>query len=178
MALKSFRNPGLLPSILNVAVSTTPRLLSLTCARVPVACLHTTAAKMSLEDWKTQAPYKIHENDPNFHARYEGGCHCGRVKYQLSREKPLDAKYCHCTTCQKLHGTSFDDSVIGLPQLNRLQAPRSSGLRFSTKKISTSLKASTTSDGTTAPRRRPSTNYLAKSVAPTAVHQSWTRGGT
>lgn len=24
----------------------------------------------------------------------EGGCHCGRVKYQLNREKPLSAKYC------------------------------------------------------------------------------------
>jgi hypothetical protein len=22
----------------------------------------------------------------------------------LSREKPLAAKYCHCTTCQRLHG--------------------------------------------------------------------------
>ncbi len=36
----------------------------------------------------------------SFNALYEASCHCGRVKYQLSREKPLDAKYCHCTTCQ------------------------------------------------------------------------------
>ena len=57
-----------------------------------------------LNQWKFRAPYKIHENDPNFHVRYEGSCHCGKVRYQLSREKPLDAKYCHCTTCQKLHG--------------------------------------------------------------------------
>ena len=55
--------------------------------------------------WKFRAPYKVHENDPNFHVRYNGSCHCGRVKYQLSREKPLDAKFCHCTTCQKIHGT-------------------------------------------------------------------------
>lgn len=58
-----------------------------------------------LNQWKFRAPYKVHDNDPNFKARYEGSCHCGKVKYQLSREKPLDAKYCHCTTCQKIHGT-------------------------------------------------------------------------
>ena len=55
--------------------------------------------------WKFRAPYKVHDNDPNFHARYSASCHCGKIKYQLSREKPLDSKYCHCTTCQKLHGT-------------------------------------------------------------------------
>ena len=55
--------------------------------------------------WKFRAPYKVHDNDPNFHARYSASCHCGKIRYQLSREKPLDSKYCHCTTCQKLHGT-------------------------------------------------------------------------
>lgn len=58
-----------------------------------------------LNQWKFRAPYKVHGNDPNFKVRYEGSCHCGKIKYQLSREVPLDAKYCHCTTCQKIHGT-------------------------------------------------------------------------
>ena len=58
-----------------------------------------------LNQWKFRAPYKVHENDPNFYVRYQASCHCGKVKYQLSREKPLDSKFCHCTTCQKLHGT-------------------------------------------------------------------------
>ena len=57
--------------------------------------------------WKFRAPYKVHDNDPNFHARYEASCHCGKIRYQLSREKPLDSKFCHCTTCQKLHGTRY-----------------------------------------------------------------------
>lgn len=59
-----------------------------------------------LNEWKFRAPYKVHSKDDNgnFKALYEGSCHCGRVQYQLSREKPLDAKYCHCTTCQVLHG--------------------------------------------------------------------------
>lgn len=55
-------------------------------------------------EWKFKEPYKVHENDKNFKALYNGECHCGRVKYQLSREKPLNAKFCHCTTCQVLHG--------------------------------------------------------------------------
>ena len=57
-------------------------------------------------EWKSRPPYSVHENDPNFKVRYNGSCHCGKVQYQLSREKPLDAKYCHCTTCQKIHGMS------------------------------------------------------------------------
>jgi hypothetical protein len=55
------------------------------------------------EGWKTQLPYKIHEKQ-SFNALYDASCHCGRVTYQLSREKPLDAKFCHCKTCQRLHG--------------------------------------------------------------------------
>ncbi len=57
-----------------------------------------------LEEWKERPPYQIHRKDDDFHARYEGSCHCGRITFQISREKPLDAKYCHCTTCQVLHG--------------------------------------------------------------------------
>ena len=65
-----------------------------------------------LNQWKFRAPYKVHENDPNFHVRYHGSCHCGKIQYQLSREKPLDAKYCHCTTCQKIHGRVHLYSIV------------------------------------------------------------------
>jgi hypothetical protein len=61
-------------------------------------------------EWKFRAPYKIHKKEgdnDDFRALYEGSCHCGRVKYQLSREKPLEAKFCHCATCQVLHGMSM-----------------------------------------------------------------------
>ncbi|KAF7868312.1 hypothetical protein EAF04_004844 [Stromatinia cepivora] len=63
-------------------------------------------------DWKFRVPYKVHENDEGFKALYEGGCHCGRVKYQLGRERPLSAKFCHCTTCQVLHGAPFQWAAI------------------------------------------------------------------
>ncbi|CAG8961415.1 hypothetical protein HYFRA_00013363 [Hymenoscyphus fraxineus] len=63
-------------------------------------------------EWKFRAPYKVHENNEGFKAYYQGGCHCGRVKYQLGREKPLRSKYCHCTTCQVLHGAPFQWAAI------------------------------------------------------------------
>lgn len=59
-----------------------------------------------LDEWKHREPYRIHEDNENFPVKWEGSCHCGKVTYELSREKPLAAKYCHCTTCQRLHGVS------------------------------------------------------------------------
>lgn len=56
------------------------------------------------DEWKHREPYRIHESAEDFDVKWEGECHCGKVQYQLSRDKPLAAKYCHCTTCQRLHG--------------------------------------------------------------------------
>jgi len=62
-------------------------------------------------DWKFREPYKMHENG-NFNALYEGACHCGKVQYQLSREKPLASKFCHCSTCQVIHGAPMQWAAI------------------------------------------------------------------
>lgn len=59
-----------------------------------------------IDQWKHREPYRVHENTDDFDVKWEGQCHCGKVQYQLSRDKPLSAKYCHCTTCQRLHGVS------------------------------------------------------------------------
>lgn len=93
-----------------------------------------------LNEWKHRPPYKVHDNDPNFHARYNGSCHCGKVRYQLSREKPLDSKFCHCTTCQKIHGKHAWPP--GFTRLNAnlvSQVHPFNGLLSSTKRTSTSL---------------------------------------
>ena len=55
-------------------------------------------------EWQKRAPYLIHEPNEEFESKYDAECHCGKVKYQLSREQPLDSKLCHCTTCQTQHG--------------------------------------------------------------------------
>jgi hypothetical protein len=70
-----------------------------------------------VEDWQKRAPYKIHESNENFKARYEASCHCGKVQYQLSREEPLDSKLCHCTTCQTQHGMLSHISIPSRPLL-------------------------------------------------------------
>ena len=57
-----------------------------------------------MSEWKKRAPYRVHEPNEHFDVKYEANCHCGKVKYQLSREEPLDSKLCHCTTCQTQHG--------------------------------------------------------------------------
>ncbi|KIK57693.1 hypothetical protein GYMLUDRAFT_172107 [Collybiopsis luxurians FD-317 M1] len=64
------------------------------------------------DQWKYREPYRIHESNETFPVKWRGGCHCGKVKYQLSREKPLASKYCHCTTCQRLHGSPFQWAAI------------------------------------------------------------------
>lgn len=73
------------------------------------------------DEWKHRAPYRIHNDDASagddgdgdkFTARWRGGCHCGRVQYELGRERPLKSKYCHCTTCQRLHGAPFQWAAV------------------------------------------------------------------
>lgn len=64
------------------------------------------------DQWKHREPYRIHDKQEDFPVKWEGKCHCGKVTYQLSREKPLASKYCHCTTCQRLHGSPFQWATI------------------------------------------------------------------
>jgi len=64
------------------------------------------------DQWKHRAPYRIHDKAEDFPVEWKGKCHCGRVQYQLSRARPLATKYCHCTTCQRLHGAPFQLAAI------------------------------------------------------------------
>ncbi|KAJ4409205.1 hypothetical protein N0V82_009520 [Gnomoniopsis sp. IMI 355080] len=64
------------------------------------------------DEWKHRAPYGVHDKNEDFETKWKGACHCGRVKYELSRERPLASKYCHCTTCQRLHGAPFQWAAI------------------------------------------------------------------
>ncbi|KAK7736540.1 hypothetical protein SLS53_006971 [Cytospora paraplurivora] len=64
------------------------------------------------DEWKHRAPYRVHDPQSGFDVKWRGGCHCGRVKYELSRDRPLSSKYCHCTTCQRLHGAPFQWAAI------------------------------------------------------------------
>jgi len=50
-------------------------------------------------------------DDPTVQARLTARCHCGRVRYRVSAD-PVDAKICHCTVCQKLHGAPMQWAAI------------------------------------------------------------------
>jgi hypothetical protein len=108
------------------------RTLTLTRTKVPHIgllhlqnrALHNSAAMKSEQDnrtdgghpnetepWRNRPPYRTHA-EGGFPVKYEADCHCGRVKYQLSREVPLGSKFCHCSTCQKQHSAPFQWAAI------------------------------------------------------------------
>ncbi|KAL4805045.1 Mss4-like protein [Aspergillus unguis] len=62
--------------------------------------------------YKDRAPYQIRSDEEFGPAKWHASCHCGQVTYKISRDKPLNAKYCHCHGCQKTHGAPFQWCVI------------------------------------------------------------------
>jgi hypothetical protein len=50
-------------------------------------------------------------DDDAFTSRYRASCHCGAVRYEVSAD-PVDAKICHCRTCQTLHGAPMQWAAI------------------------------------------------------------------
>jgi hypothetical protein len=134
--------------------------------------------------WKHKEPYRIHGTNEEFETKWRGRCHCGRVEYQLSREVPLDAKYCHCTTCQRLHGVSslhlfpLPPSHLALTVLSTIYRHHSNGLPSSINPTSTLPMASTTLAGTNLPKNPSSINCPAKCPAPSVARPLWMRAAT
>lgn len=50
-------------------------------------------------------------DDESFAAKYRAHCHCGAVRYEVSAD-PVDAKICHCSDCQTLHGAPMQWAAI------------------------------------------------------------------
>ena len=62
-------------------------------------------------DWQQEVPYKLcAQNDKDFQIKYKSSCLCGAVEYAVDSD-PCAAKFCHCTGCQRLHGTSKSADV-------------------------------------------------------------------
>ncbi|KAJ5563083.1 hypothetical protein N7461_001844 [Penicillium sp. DV-2018c] len=64
------------------------------------------------EQWKHHPPYDMRTQSDFGPVKWRGKCLCGEVTYSLNREKPLDAKYCHCRVCQRAHGAPFQWAAI------------------------------------------------------------------
>ena len=67
------------------------------------SCAHDPLPKED-DAWKARPPYAIQSPDQFGPVQWRGRCHCGQVTYVLNRDKPLDAKFCHCRGCQLMHG--------------------------------------------------------------------------
>ena len=46
-----------------------------------------------------------------FAAKYQARCYCGETRYEVAAD-PVDAKICHCRTCQQLHGAPMQWAAI------------------------------------------------------------------
>eukprot|EP01090_Pellita_catalonica_P022077 TRINITY_DN844_c0_g1_i2.p2 TRINITY_DN844_c0_g1~~TRINITY_DN844_c0_g1_i2.p2 ORF type:complete len:173 (-),score=19.39 TRINITY_DN844_c0_g1_i2:40-558(-) len=69
-------------------------------------------AKMSesqeLMKWQQQPPYSC---DDVFETKYKASCFCGKICFE-ARADPVDAKMCHCRSCQSLQGAPMQWAVI------------------------------------------------------------------
>lgn len=50
-------------------------------------------------------------DDKSFIAKYRASCRCSVVRYEV-RADPVDAKICHCSDCQVLHGAPMQWAAI------------------------------------------------------------------
>lgn len=50
-------------------------------------------------------------SDTGFIPKYRASCFCGTVQYEVC-EDPVDAKFCHCMACRKLHGAPMQWAAI------------------------------------------------------------------
>lgn len=50
-------------------------------------------------------------DDERFVAKYRARCYCHAVRYEV-RADPVDAKLCHCSACQLLHGAPMQWAAI------------------------------------------------------------------
>jgi hypothetical protein len=53
--------------------------------------------------------------------KIDGGCHCGRIRYEAEVE-PATVVICHCTDCQVFSGSPFRTVVLTRPGTFRLLA--------------------------------------------------------
>ena len=65
-----------------------------------------------VEDYTKRPPYLLQPLQEFGEIKWHAQCQCGEVKYALRRERPLNAKFCHCRQCQVLHAAPFQWAAI------------------------------------------------------------------
>lgn len=135
------------------------------------------------QHWHLDYPYRVPTPKETSESKWEASCHCGRIHYFLSRDEPLNSKYCHCKDCQTMHAVSVSLDVPTSPhhknkRSNASLRPPSNGLPLYTNLICALPTALKASRFTLPLCGNPSTICLARSIAPLVTRRSWTRGGT
>ncbi|KJZ72125.1 hypothetical protein HIM_08498 [Hirsutella minnesotensis 3608] len=59
-----------------------------------------------------RTPDHMAKEQGGFEKKIRGSCHCGKIIYWISRDKPLAAKFCHCSDCKTIHGAPFQWAAI------------------------------------------------------------------
>lgn len=60
------------------------------------------------EDARSRPPFT---SSPSFEASYTASCHCSLVRFEVSGE-PESVMYCHCESCQTIHGTPYQWAAV------------------------------------------------------------------
>jgi hypothetical protein len=64
------------------------------------------------EDPSHRPPYSQQPIDEFGEVKWRAYCQCGKISYALRRQRPLNAKFCHCRGCQVMHGAPFQWAAI------------------------------------------------------------------
>ncbi|KAJ5597109.1 hypothetical protein N7450_003567 [Penicillium hetheringtonii] len=64
------------------------------------------------ESWKHRPPYERQSHEKVWPVKYRAVCQCRKISYVLKKDRPLDAKFCHCRGCQVMHGAPFQWAAI------------------------------------------------------------------
>lgn len=64
------------------------------------------------EAWKNRPPYYPQTPKELGSVQWRAHCQCGKISYVSKRDRPLNAKFCHCHGCQVMHGAPFQWAAI------------------------------------------------------------------
>ncbi|KAJ5908673.1 hypothetical protein N7495_001355 [Penicillium taxi] len=67
---------------------------------------------LSDEKLKHRSPYKLHLPGEFGEIKWSAHCQCRKISYSLKQYSPIDAKFCHCRTCQVMHGAPYQWAAI------------------------------------------------------------------